>query len=147
MAGVYDPKVIELIPGVPEFLRWCRGRCGDDEVLRDSLFAYRHAGTGSFMLARWLSYRSVFLPILEIGKQSPAGTPAACSQFLNYLHPPSDKDQAAALREAAYNHRHDAEAFDDERERNRAKMLQDECGIKVRHVDGGVFVPTSVLDN
>ncbi|MFH0981811.1 MAG: hypothetical protein V2A79_09760 [Planctomycetota bacterium] len=146
MAGVYDPKLIELIPGVPEFLRWCRNRCGSDEVLRDSLFCYRHGRTGVFMLARWLCYRSVFLPILEIGPGFPNVGPETCAKFLSYLHPDPETTAGAALREAAYNARHEAENFDAKRKENRAKLLRDELGIKLRRPDGGVFAPTAVLD-
>jgi hypothetical protein len=144
MAGVYDPKVIAILAGVPECLRWFRNNCGADQVLRDSLFIYRHTQSGNFMLARWLMYRSVFLPILELG-DAPVLSDQAVVAFRFYVHPDPERTAEAALKQAADNQERGDEEFDAQREENRARMLQDECGIKVRHTDGGVFAPTSIL--
>ena len=144
MASFYNPNVIALVPGTPECLDWCRRSCPDKD-LRGRMFVYRHVRSGNFMLAYWVSYRTLFTPILEIGTSLAAFGRLAGESFLRFVHPQREDAAAAALQQASDNARSSQESLNAERVENRARLLRDECGIRVRHEDGGVFAPTDML--
>jgi hypothetical protein len=144
MMGFFDAETMELIPGEPEFLRWCRGRAPSEKT-KNSLFVYRSRASHRFMLGAWVTERGIFDPLLEIGADLHNVNKKTTETFLAIMYPNAGRNIKEGLKEAAYNDQVATENLDADREYNRAKILKDEYDISTRGLDGTVMLPAGVL--
>jgi len=143
MAGVFRDDEMQIIehPGCLDYFR----SHAPNEDLRTNLFVYRHMKSLKFMLARWIG-GSVFLPILELGS-APVLNDEIVATYRAYCHPNSVKSPVEALREARDNEIHQSEEYEHEHRETHAKLLRDECGIKVPDHDGTAFLPVGAVSD
>lgn len=143
MAGVFRDDEMQIIehPGCLDYFK----SHASDTVLQDSLFVYRHLKSLKFMLARWIG-QPVFLPILELGVE-PILNDEIVAAYRAYCHPGSVPSAGTALREARDNEIRESEEYEHEHREMRAKLLRDECGIKVPDRDGTAFLPVGAVSD
>jgi len=145
MISTFDPNAFELIER-HDALDWMKRQLPEG-ALKASLFLYRAVESETFFVAQWISYRSVFVPLMAIGKNLAQFNQAMANKFLrNVVGPPSPQENAATIAKAESDYLHELETFENERTENRAKMYRDHFPDMPKMPDSGVVhLPSDIL--